>query len=44
MWKVQNSTILEDKENAILSRKGFAKHTPKAGRVSPTFPLPPEVI
>ena len=44
MWKVQNSTILEGLEYLILSRKGFVKVTPKAGRVSSTFLLPPELI
>ena len=44
MWKGQNATILEGKEYPILSRKSFAKLTPKAGRVSSTFLLPPVVI
>ena len=44
MWKVQNSTILEGLEYPILSKKGFVKVTQKAGRVSSTFLLPPELI
>ena len=44
MWKVQNSIILEGLEYPILSRKGFVKVTPKAGRVSSTFLLPLELI
>ena len=44
MWKVQNCTILEGLEYPILSRKGFVKITPKAGRVSSTFLLPPELM
>ena len=44
MQKVQNSTILEGLEYPILSRRGFVKVTPKAGRVSSTFLLPPELI
>ena len=44
MWKVQNSTILGGLEYPILSRKGFVKVTPKAGRVSSTFLLPLELV
>ena len=44
MWKVQNATILEGLEYPTLRKKGFANLTPKAGRVSSTFPLPPELI
>ena len=31
MWKVHNATIFEGEEYHILSMKGFAKLTPKAG-------------
>ena len=44
MWKVQNSTILEGLEYPILSRKGFVKVTPKAGRVLSIFLLPLDLI
>ena len=44
MWTVQNATILEGYEYAVLKRKGFAKLTPKAGRTSSTYLLTPELI
>ena len=44
MWKVQHCTILDGLEYPILSRKGFVKVTPIAGRVSSTFLLPTELI
>ena len=44
MSKVQISTILEGLECPILGRKGFAKLTQKAGRVSSIFLLPCDVF
>ena len=44
IWKVQNSIILEGLESLILGKKGFAKVTPKAGRVSSIFLLPSNVF
>ena len=44
MWTVQNAPILEGYEYAVLRRKDFAKLTLKAGRVSSTFLLTPELI
>ena len=44
MWKVRIAPILEGYENAVLRRKDFAKLTKKAGRISSTFLLSPELI
>ena len=44
MWKVQNASILEGYKYPVFRKQGFAKLTPKAGRVSCTFFHPPELI
>ena len=44
MWKAWNAPILEGYEYAVLRRKDFAKLTKKAGRISSTFLLSPELI
>ena len=44
MWKVWNATIFEGYEYAVLRKKDFAKLTKKAGRISSTFLLSPELI